>query len=100
MVRVAFLACLLGLLATAAPAGASPAPVGWPFWLSRPERHGQRKLPGDYTHINTTYRNHSRHDGGGLFSFLHAGSRRSALARRQRRPHAHRGGRKRTSGLF
>ncbi|GAA4497843.1 hypothetical protein GCM10023172_13410 [Hymenobacter ginsengisoli] len=100
MVRIALFACLLGLLVPAAPATAAPSHASWPFWLSQPERHGQRKLPGDYTHINKTYRNHSRNDGEGLFSFLHSGNRRSALARHQNRPHPHRGGRKHTSGIF
>jgi hypothetical protein len=100
MLRTAFLLCLLGLLA-AGPATARPAHTSWPFWLSKPERHGSRKLPGDYTHINKTYRNHSRQDGNGLFSFLHpGGSRRSALARRKGRPHVSKAHRRRTSGIF
>ncbi|QKG56086.1 hypothetical protein GKZ68_05185 [Hymenobacter sp. BRD128] len=100
MVRIALFACLLGLLASTTPATARPPHASWPFWLSRPERHGQRKLAGDFTHINKTYRNHSRNGGGGLVGFLHSGNRRSALARHQSRPHTHRGGRKRTSGIF
>lgn len=81
MVRTAFVLCLLALLAAApAPASARPARATWWFWLSRPEAHGQRKLAGDFTHINTTYRNHSR-TRRGLFGFLHRGHRPN-LARR------------------
>ncbi|MEJ7666812.1 MAG: hypothetical protein WKG07_48570 [Hymenobacter sp.] len=46
MLKTALSLCLLGLL-TVGSAAARPA--GWPFWLSKPERHGQRKMPGDYT---------------------------------------------------
>jgi hypothetical protein len=99
MLRTAFFLCLLGLLA-AGPATARPAHTSWPFWLSKPERHGSRKLPGDYTHHYGTYRNHSRQDGDGLFSFLHSGNRRSALARRKGRPHVSKARRGRTSGIF
>ena len=100
MLRTAFFLALLGLLAAATPATARPAHTSWPFWLSKPERHGQRKLAGDFKPNYGTYRNHSHNDGEELFSFLHSGNRRSALARHKSRPHAHRGGRKRTSGIF
>jgi hypothetical protein len=97
MLRTAFILCLLGLLA-AGPASAHPS---WPFWLAKPERHGSRKLPGDYTHHYGTYRNHSRSEGDGLFSFLRpGGNRRSALARCKGRPHASKARRRRTSGIF
>ena len=99
MLRTAFLLCLLALLA-AGPALARPAHTSWPFWLSKPERHGSRKLAGDYTHHYGTYRHHSRNDSSGLFGFLHTGSRRSALARRKGRAHASKGHRRRTSGVF
>lgn len=96
MARFAFLASLLTLLAAAAPATAQP--TKWPFWLSMPERHGSRKLAGDYTHHYGTYRGHSRQDGGGLFSFLHGSGR--ATARHKRAGHAHKSSHRRTSGLF
>ena len=102
MVRFALFACLLGLLA-AAPASARPATGGWRFWFSKPERHGQRKLAGDFTHINTTYRYHSR-ERQGPFSFLHLGSQRPNTARHKSAAHRHTGparnSHKRTSGLF
>lgn len=102
MLRTAFILCLLGLLAAGpAPASAHPAHTSWPFWLSKPERHGSRKLAGDYTHHYGTYRNHSRPDSGGLFSFRRpGGNRRSVLARRKGRPHASKARRRRTSGIF
>ncbi len=99
MLRTAFLLSLLALLA-AGPASARPTHASWPFWLSKPERHGSRKLAGDYTHHYGTYRHHSRQDGGGLFSFLHSGNRRSALARRKSRSRASKARRHRTSGIF
>lgn len=87
MVKAAFFACLLALLAIAAPpATARPAYASWPFWLSKPERHGQRKLAGDYTHHYGTYRNHSRQDGGGHSTARHKGSLHHS--------------RRRTTGLF
>jgi hypothetical protein len=98
MVKAAFFACLLALLAAAAPpATARPAHASWPFWLSKPERHGQRKLAGDYTPRYGTYRNHSRQDGGGLFSFVH-GSGRPAV--RHNSSLHHKSGHRRTTGLF
>jgi hypothetical protein len=102
MIRTALFLCLLsGLLVSVAPVTARPSHTSWPFWLSRPERHGQRKLAGDFRPQYGTYRNHSRgNEGSGLLSFLHSGNRKSALARRKSRPHVHRGGRKRTSGIF
>jgi hypothetical protein len=102
MIRTALFLCLLsGLLVSAAPVTARPSHTSWPFWLSRPERNGQRKLAGDFRPQYGTYRNHSRgNEGSGLLSFLHSGNRKSALARRKSRPHVHRGGRKRTSGIF
>lgn len=99
MLRTAFLLCLLGLLA-AGPTMARPTHASWPFWLSKPERHGSRKLAGDYTHHYGTYRNHSRNEGGGLLSFLHPSPRRSALARRKGRAHASKARHHRTSGIF
>ncbi|MDO7886729.1 hypothetical protein [Hymenobacter cheonanensis] len=99
MTRFAFLAGLLLLLAAAAPATARPAyRASWPFWLSKPERHGSRKLAGDYTHHYGTYRNHSRPDGGGLFGFLHGNGR--ATARHKGPMRAHKSSRRRTTGLF
>lgn len=98
MVKAAFFACLLALLAVATPpATARPAHASWPFWLSKPERHGQRKLAGDYTHHYGTYRNHSRQDGGGPFSFLHGSGH--SMARHKGSLH-HKSGRRRTTGLF
>jgi hypothetical protein len=99
MFRNAFLLGLLALLA-AGPAPAHPTHTSWPFWLSKPERHGSRKLAGDYTHHYGTYRHHSRNEGDGLFSFLHTGNRRSALARRKGRAHASKARHRRTSGIF
>lgn len=96
MVRLAFFAGLLLLLAAAAPATAHG--TKWPFWLSKPERHGSRKLPGDYTHHYGTYRNHSHQDGEGLFSFLHSSGR--ATARHKSAGRVHRSSHRRTSGLF
>jgi hypothetical protein len=98
MVRFAFLASLLALLAAAAPTSASARPAKWPFWLSKPERHGSRKLAGDYTHHYGTYRGHSRPDGGGLFGFLRGGGH--ATARHHGPARAHRSSHRRTSGLF
>ena len=99
MVKAAFFACLLGLLAFAtAPATARPTRASWPFWLSKPERHGSRKLPGDYTTHYGTYRNHSRQDGAGLFSFLHGNGR--ATARHKSPARSHRSRHRRTSGIF
>ena len=99
MVRLAFLASLLTLLAAAAPATARPAhPASWPFWFSKPERHGSRKLAGDYTPHYGTYRGHSRQDGGGLFSFLRGSGR--ATARHKSPGRAHHSSHRRTSGLF
>jgi hypothetical protein len=99
MVRLAFLASLLTLLAAAAPATARPAhQAKWPFWLSKPERHGSRKLAGDYTHHYGTYRGHSRPDGGGLFGFLHGGGH--ATARHHGPARARSSSHRRTSGLF
>ncbi|MGI4762804.1 MAG: hypothetical protein ACRYF0_18985 [Janthinobacterium lividum] len=89
---------MLTLLAAAAPATARPThQAKWPFWLSKPERHGSRKLAGDYTHHYGTYRNHSRQDGGFL-SFLHGDGR--ATARHKGPLHTHKSSRRRTSGLF
>ncbi|TDN40388.1 hypothetical protein E4631_11405 [Hymenobacter sp. UV11] len=96
MVKAAFFACLLALLATAAPA-ATARPATWPFWLSKPERHGQRKLAGDFTHHYGTYRNHSRQDGGSPLSFLHGNGH--STARHKGQLH-HKSSRRRTSGLF
>jgi len=102
MVRLAFFACLLTLLAAAAPATARPVhQAKWPFWLSKPERHGSRKLPGDYTHINKTYRNHSRPtESSGFLGFLHKGSQHTATARYKSRPHVRKSGHKHTTGIF
>ena len=80
---VLFLLLLLGLLAAAA---ASARPAHWPFWLGRPERHGSRKLAGDYTHARGSYRYHSR-ERRGFFGFLHFGSQHPGLARH--RPAGH-----------
>jgi len=99
MLRTAFFLCLLALLA-AGPASARPAHTSWPFWLSKPERHGSRKLAGDYTHHYGTYRNHSHSDSSGLFSFLRPSGRHSALARRKSRAHANKARHRRTSGIF
>jgi len=99
MVRLTLLASLLTLLTAANPAAAHPAhPAKWPFWLSTPERHGSRKLPGDYTHHYGTYRGHSRPNNGGLLSFLHGNGR--ATARHQGAQRSHKGSHRRTSGLF
>ncbi len=98
MLRTALLLSLLALLA-AGPTSARATHTSWPFWLSKPERHGSRKLPGDYTHHYGTYRHHSRNDSSGLFSFLRP-SRRSTLARRKSRAHANKARRHRTSGIF
>ena len=99
MVRLAFFACLLALLAATAPATARPGhQAKWPFWLSKPERHGSRKLAGDYTHHYGTYRNHSRADGGGLFGFLHGSGH--ATARHKSVGRVHKSSHRRTSGLF
>ena len=98
MVKAAFFACLLALLAAAAPAAdARPTHTSWPFWLSKPERHGQRKLAGDYTHHYGTYRYHSHQDGG-LFSFLHSNGH--ATARHRGPLRSYKSGHRRTSGLF
>jgi hypothetical protein len=98
MVRLAFFAFLLTVLVAPAPATARPAhQTNWPFWLSTPERHGSRKLAGDYTHHYGTYRNHSRQDGG-LLSFLHGNGR--ATARHKGPLRSHKSSRRRTSGLF
>ena len=100
MLKTAILLCVLGLLAVG-PATARPTKATWFFWFSKPERHGSRKLPGDYTHINTTYRNHSRgNESSGLFGFLRGGNRRSATARHKSRPHARKSGHKHTTGIF
>lgn len=99
MVRIAFFAGLLALLATAAlPASAHPSHASWPFWLSKPERHGSRKLAGDFKPNYGTYRYHSHQDGGGLFSFLHSGSR--STARHKGPARGHKSSQRRTSGLF
>ena len=100
MVKTAFFACLLGLLAAATPpATARPAArASWPFWFSSPERHGQRKMPGDYTHHYGTYRFHSHSEGSGLFGFLHGSGH--AAARHKGSSHAHKSSHRRTSGLF
>ena len=66
MLKTAFSLCLLGLLSIGS---AAARPARWPFWFSSPERHGHRKLPGDYTHHYGTYRYHSHQDNG-LFGFL------------------------------
>jgi hypothetical protein len=99
MIKAAFFACLLGLLATAAlPATARPAHTSWPFWLSKPERHGQRKLAGDFKPNYGTYRYHSHQDSN-LFGFLHSGGR--SAARHKRGPaHAPRSSHRRTSVIF
>jgi len=100
MSKTAIFLCLLGLLA-AGPASAHPTRAAWPFWLGKPERHGSRKLPGDYTHINKTYRNHSRsNESSGFFGFLHPGSRHAATARHKGRPHVRKSGHKHTAGIF
>ena len=97
MVKAAFFACLLALLAVGAPpATARPTHASWPFWLSKPERHGQRKLAGDYTHHYGTYRNHSRQDGGSPFGFLRGSGHTTA---RHKSLH-HKSSRRRTTGLF
>ncbi|MGI4832481.1 MAG: hypothetical protein ACRYFK_03370 [Janthinobacterium lividum] len=84
MLRTTVSLCLLALLALPlAPTHAQPT---WWFWLSRPERHGQRKLAGDFTHINSTYRFHSR-ERRGLFGFLHRGGRPN-LARHHQGGHS------------
>ena len=99
MVRLAFFACVVALLGAAAPATARPAhEAKWPFWLSKPERHGSRKLPGDYTHHYGTYRHHSRPNSGGLLSFGrgngHTAARHKGALRNHHSSH------RRTSGLF
>ena len=99
MKKIAFFTCLLGLLAATPPATARPAArASWPFWLSSPERHGQRKMPGDYTHHYGTYRNHSRQESSGLFGFLRGNGH--APARHRGSLHARKSGHRRTSGLF
>jgi hypothetical protein len=98
MVRIAFALGLLGLLAFgASPAAASPRATNWWFWLSKPERHGSRKMPGDFRPVYGSYRLHSHerpprrtmpgdfkpnyatyhHNRArkGFFSFLHFGRR-------------------------
>ncbi len=95
MVKAAFFACLLALLAVATPPATAHA--SWPFWLSKPEHHGQRKLAGDYTHHYGTYRNHSRQDGGSLFGFLHGSGHSTA---RHKGALHHKSGHRRTTGLF
>ena len=61
MVRIAFALGLLGLLAFGpAPASARPGATNWWFWLSKPERHGSRKMAGDFRPVYGTYRLHSR----------------------------------------
>jgi hypothetical protein len=98
MVRLALFACFLTLLAATTPATARPAyPAKWPFWLSKPEHHGSRKLAGDYTHHYGTYRNHSRQDGG-LLSFMRGNGH--ATARHKGPLRTHRSSHRRTSGLF
>lgn len=85
MVRIAFVLGLLALLAAApAPAAASPRATAWWFWLSKPEHHGSRKLAGDFTHINRSYRYHSR-ERRGLFAFLHRRPGTHNQARRHQR---------------
>jgi hypothetical protein len=99
MIRLAFFACLLTLLAAAGPATARPFHrASWPFWLSKPERHGSRKLPGDYTHHYGTYRNHSRQESSGFLGFLHSNERTTARHKGPLR--SHRAGHRRTTGLF
>lgn len=99
MTRLVFLASLLGLLATATlPTSAHANHSSWPFWLSKPERHGSRKLAGDYTHHYGTYRNHSRQESSGLFGFLQGS--RSGTARHKGPLHGHKSSRRRTSGIF
>ena len=95
MLKTAFSCCLLGLLTIGSVAA---RPARWPFWLSSPERHGQRKMPGDYTHHYGTYRNHSRQESSGLFGFLRGGGH--APARHKGPLHARKSGHRRTSGLF
>ena len=72
MLRTAVSLCLLALLALPlAPAHAQPT---WWFWLSQPERHGSRKMAGDFRPVYSSYRFHSR-ERRGLFGFLHRGGR-------------------------
>ncbi|WP_223649471.1 hypothetical protein [Hymenobacter psoromatis] len=94
MLKTALSLCLLGLLSVGS---AAARPASWPFWFSSPERHGQRKLPGDYTHHYGTYRYHSHQDNG-VFSFLHGSGR--ASARHQGPLHARKSSHRRTTGLF
>jgi len=100
MLRAAIFLFLLGVLA-AAPAAARPSrATAWPFWLSKPERHGSRKLAGDFTHINTTYRYHSR-ERRGVLGFLHLrGQQPVAHHKATGKPHAGKASRKHTSGMF
>ena len=106
MLRSVFIGCLLALAATA-PASAHPAHATGRFWFSKPETHGSRKLAGDYTHINTTYRYHSR-ERRGLLGFLHFGSQHPGIAARhkgkanktQGHTQPRNSSRKHTSGLF
>ena len=95
MLKAAFFAGLLALLTAAAPP-ATARPARWPFWLSQPERHGQRKLAGDYTHHYGTYRYHSRSESSGLFGFLRGGGHATARHQGSHRKSGHR----RTTGLF
>jgi hypothetical protein len=96
MLRTALFLCLLGLLA-AAPATARPTgTTGW-FWLSKPERHGSRKLAGDFTPVYKNYRYHSRRQRG-LLGFLHHSS---PVARHHKaRPKATSTRKHTTTGLF
>lgn len=96
MIRTVLALCLLGLLA-AAPATARPASSNWWFWLSKPERHGSRKMPGDFRPVYTTYRLHTheralRHTMPGEFKPVtasyryHSRERRGLFSFLRRRP--------------
>ena len=89
MVKTSLLVCLLALLAAAAPPASASR-------LLSPERHGQRKMPGDFTHHYGTYRNHSHQDRP-LFGFLRGNGRATA---RHRAAHHNKSGHRRTTGLF
>ncbi|NML63992.1 hypothetical protein HHL22_02125 [Hymenobacter sp. RP-2-7] len=104
MLRTAVSFCLLALLALPlAPAHAQPT---WWFWLSKPERHGSRKMAGDFRPVYGTYRLHSHERAArrtmpgnfkpnyasyryhsrerrGFFSFLHFGKRKPGVTYRR-----------------
>jgi hypothetical protein len=80
MLRTTVSLCLLALLA--APLAPARASNTWWFWLSRPERHGSRKMPGDFRPNYASYRYHSR-ERKGFFGFLHFGQRKPGVTYRR-----------------